>query len=329
MWNRKLGVVVLLAAMLGLSVLVARARVPVPEVRGLLQTEDKPRPGVRLTPDAVRAEEKAIREAAEGLSAAFNKGDMDKVLSYWSSEGEYISEAGKSYQGKAQLRALLKKAIANTRGQKQSVTIQKIRFLRPDVAQEEGSITLASPDGEQDKGRYVALWLKVDGKWLLGSVRDVPDALEEGKPLAYAHLRPLAWLIGDWQEKNGDATLSVRWAPGQAFLLMDWHVKRGGEALHVHQRIGWDAANQRLRAWVHDSTGGFGDAVWEREGNKWVVVNEGQYPDGKPARSVNTWKFINKDSFQWSATDREVDDTPLPDAEATYVRKNGAREGGR
>src|SRR5262245_2381549 len=124
MWNRKVGVVLLFAAVLAASGLAAsairgRAGRELEGVRGLLQAEDKPKPGLRLTPEAVRAEEKAIREAAEALSAAFNKGDLEKVLAFWASEGEYISESGKTYQGKAQLRALMKKAIAGTRGQKQ------------------------------------------------------------------------------------------------------------------------------------------------------------------------------------------------------------------
>lgn len=327
MRNRKLGVVVLLVGVLGVGVLAARPRVPAPEA--LRQLDDKPKAGLRLTPDAVRAEEKAIRAAAAAFSEAFNKGDVEAMLSLWSSEGEYISEAGKTYQGKPQLRAALKKAVAATRGQKHTIHIDKIRFLKPDVANEEGFLAIASADGEQEKGHYVALWLKVDGKWLLGSVRDVPESREEGKPVAFTHLRSLSWLVGDWQEKNGDATLSVRWSPGHAFLLMDWQVKRGDEVLNVHQRVGWDAANQQLVAWLYDSTGGYGGAVWQRDGSRWTVVNEGQYPDGKPARSVNTWKFVNNDTVQWAATDREVDDLPLPDVDATYVRKAAPKAEGR
>lgn len=317
MGNRMVGAVVLLVGVLGVGVFAARSGVPRPEVRG--QVEDKPK--ARLTPDAVRAEEKAIRDAAAAFSELFNKGDVEKMVAMWSTEGEYVSESGKVFQGKAQLRAALKKAVANTRGQKQSVSVGKVRFLKPDVAQEEGVITLASPDGEHEKGHYVALWIKIDGKWLLASVRDVAEAHEDDKPVAFAHLKPLSWLVGDWQEKNGDATLTVRWSTGHAFLLLDWHVKRGDDVLHVHQRVGWDATNQRLRGWVYDSTGGYGDSVWQREGNKWNVLNEGQYPDGKPAQSVNTWKFVNNDTLQWTATDREVDNMPLPDIDATYVRK--------
>ncbi len=324
MRHRLLGLVVLLVTVAGVGVLTAHQRVPIPETKEQLAVN--PGQGLRLSPEAVRAETKAISEAGNAFSQAFNKGDLEALLSLWSTEGEYVSENGKVYQGKAQLRAVLKNALSTTRGQKHSFQINKIRFLKPDVAQEEGIVTLTTSEGESESGRYVALWLKIDGKWLLGSVRDLPETIEEGKPLAYTHLRQLSWLIGDWQEKGGDATLTVRWSTGQAFLLMDWTIKRGEQLYQVHQRVGWDAANQRLQAWIYDSSGGYGDAVWERQGNTWTVVNEGQYPNGKPARSLNTWKFINQDTVHWSATARTVDDIPLPDAEATYVRKAGRRE---
>ncbi|MFO0879942.1 MAG: SgcJ/EcaC family oxidoreductase [Gemmataceae bacterium] len=329
MWDRKWSLLALAIGVLGLAGLAAALspRTVHPEqVLGLRQDE-RPRPASRLTSADVRTEEKAIRDAAASFSAAMNKGDLEAMLGHWSPDGEYISESGKVYRGKAQLRTALKKAIANTRGAKHTAAPTSIRFLKPDVAQEEGSIFLSTPDGQEDRGPYAALWLKVDGRWLLASVRDLPGTVEEGKPLAYTHLRPLAWLVGDWQEKNGEATLSVRWAPGSAYLLMDWTVKRADEVLTVHQRIGWDPINSRVRSWVYDSNGGFGEAAWQREGNRWVVTNEGTTADGKVARSLNSWKYLTKDSVQWTATERDVDDAPMPDAEAVYVRKVPA-EGG-
>jgi uncharacterized protein (TIGR02246 family) len=321
MRNRRWGLVVLVAALAlgGLALGGAFRR----------QEEEKPRPGGKLTPEAVRAEEKAIRQAVAGFSAAFNKGDLDALMAYWSPEGEYVNETGKSYRGKSQLRALLKKALAAARGQKHSINITSIRFLKPDVAQEEGTTTLAPADGNIDRGRYTALWLKHDGKWLLGCVRDLPDAAEEDRPAAYQRLRPLSWMVGEWQEKDGGATFSVRWAPGQAYLLMSWTVKRGEESLQVEQRVGWDPANGRLRSWLFDTTGGFGEGTWERQGNTWVVRNEGTYPDGKAARSVNTWKFVNHDTFEWAARERQADEMPLPDAEAVYTRKNPTKGAGK
>src|SRR5262249_44432727 len=233
MSNRRWGLVLLVGA-LGLAL----AGVPA----GALRQEEKPRPGGKLTPGAARAEEKASREAVAGFSAAFNKGDLEALVGYWSPEGEYVNEAGKAYRGRAQLRALLKKALAATRGQKHSVAVAGIRFLRSDVAQEEGTVSLTGGDGNVEKGRYVALWLKGDGKWHLGCVRDLPDAPEEGKPAAYQRLRQLSWLVGEWQEKDGGAGLSVRWAPGHAYLMMSWELKRGEETLQVELRVGWDPA---------------------------------------------------------------------------------------
>lgn len=323
MSNRKWTLLVLVVGAFGLGGL-ALAGWPLTRsmegIPGRAQQIEKPKPGLRLSSEAVREEEKAIREAAAGFSAAYNKADLDALLAFWSSEGEYVSESGKTYQGKAQLRAILQKALTVNKGQKHTVTIQKIRFLKPDVAQEEGTVILTSAHGEQERNNYVALWLKMDGKWLLGSVRDLPETPDEQKARAHAYLKPLSWLVGDWKEKDGDATLSVRWSAGHAFLLMDWQLKRGEEQLQVHQRLGWDPVAQQLHSWVYDSTGGFGEGIWDRNGNSWTVGNEGTYPDGRLARSINVWKYLDDNSFRWEARDREVDEMPLPDHEATYIR---------
>jgi hypothetical protein len=168
----------------------------------------------------------------------------------------------------------------------------------------------------------VALWVQHTDKWLLASVRDVPRASNDDRPASYHRLRQLSWLVGEWQEKNGETQLACTWSAGQAFLLLRWTVKQAdGRTLQVGQRIGWDPINQRLRSWVFDATGGYGEGIWAREGNTWVVRGEGVYPDGKVATSVTRWKFVDRTTFQWSATGRTVDEMPLPDVEATFVRK--------
>lgn len=331
MSNRRWSALALVVGVLGLAGLAAalspQSSKPANHLADASQRAqaERPQPGNKLTSADVRTEEKAIRDAGLAFAAAMDKGDLDTLLSLWATECEYINESGKVYRGKAQLRTILKKAIDSTRGQKRAIQTNSIRFLKPDVAQEEGHILLSTSSGPEDRGPFVALWLKIDGRWMLSSVRDVPESREEGKPLAYTHLRPLAWLVGDWQEKNGDASLTVRWAPGHAYLIMVWTVKRGDEMLQVHQRIAWDPLNERIRSWVFDSNGGFGDALWERQGNHWLVTNEGTTAEGTVARSTNSWKFLTKDSVQWTASDRVVDDMPMPDAEAVYVRKPEAK----
>ena len=51
----------------------------------------------------------------------------------------------------------------------------------------------------------------------------------------------------------------------------------------VTQRIGWDPLTKQIKSWVFDSEGGYGDGLWTRKGNQWVIKSTGVLPDGRIA----------------------------------------------
>jgi uncharacterized protein (TIGR02246 family) len=286
--------------------------------------KDPTRKTARLSPEAARAEEKAIRKVLDSFTAAYNKGDLDGLMKHWTDDAEFASESGKIYRGKAQVRVLLKKSLADNKGAKESIRTKSIRFVKPDVAIEEAEVTVTSPEGAEETGPYEAVWVKLDGRWYMSRVRDLPESNEEGRPIAYHKLKPLAWMVGEWTDKegNGDVALKCRWGPGQTFLLQEYPIKNSdGKMSYVWLRIGWDAEAEQLRSWVFDSSGGFGEGHWTREGNDWLVPSEGQYPDGRKATSDNRWKYINDETTTWTSTNRQADGQPLPDMTITFVKK--------
>jgi uncharacterized protein (TIGR02246 family) len=281
----------------------------------------------RLTPETARAEEKAIRKVLDAFSAAYNKGDLDGMLAVWTDDAEFIAESGKVSRGKAQLRLLLKKSLATSKGSKQSIKVRSIRFIKPDVAVEEGDVSLTSKDGATDSGPYESVWVKLNGRWLISRVRDLPDTADDDRPAAYHKLKPLAWMVGEWvgQEGKGDVKMSCRWGPGQTFLLQEVTVKQeGGKVLTISQRIGWDPVEEELRSWVFDSTGGYAQGVWTREGNTWVVDSEGVLPDGRVATATHRFKYLDDSKLNWSSTNRQADERPLPDVTVTLTKKKGS-----
>lgn len=293
------------------------------------QTEEKNAKGPVITGQLMlkmaAAEEAAIRKVIDQFTKAYNKGDVEGVLAAWTDDAEFVSESGKAYRGKDAVRVLLTKSITANKGAKQSVRVESVRFLRPDVAMENGSVTLTLPDGAEESGKYEAVWVKVDGNWLINRVRDLVEASEDEKPAAVTQLKPLGWMVGDWTDKDGrgDVTLSCKWGPGQTFLLMEFLVKQAdGKQLTISSRVGYDAANNTLRSWVFDSMGGFGGGVWTREGNSWNSTSSGTHPDGRGAGSQDTWQYVNENEFTWSAKNREVDQVPMPDLRITFVKKN-------
>jgi uncharacterized protein (TIGR02246 family) len=245
-------------------------------------------------------------------------------MANWTEDAEFASETGKVYRGKAQVRVLLKKSLAGNKGAKESIQTQSIRFIKPDVAIEEGVVTLTSADGAVDSGPYETVWVKLEGRWYISRVRDLPDKGEEGRPIAYQKLKPLAWMVGDWVDKDAkdDLAMTCRWGPGQTYLLQEYPIKQGdGKVGYVWLRIGWDAALGQVRSWVFDSSGGFGEGRWTREGNDWLVPSEGQLPDGRKATSDNRWKYVNDSTTIWTARNRQADGQPLPDMTITFVKK--------
>jgi uncharacterized protein (TIGR02246 family) len=269
-------------------------------------------------------DEQALRKAADDLGEAFNKGDTDAVLGFWTPDAEYIDVSGKATRGRAALAALFRKGFESRKGSKTKFQIASLRFLKPDVVVEDGSMTVTHPQGTTETGRYSAIWVKTDGKWLLSSVRDLADSATPGKSSAAAPLKALEWLVGDWvdHDKSIDVQVSCRWDTNQSFLLQHFTVKLGdAEPFTVSQRIGWDPAAGQIRSWIFDSRGGFAEGYWTREGNQWLVETSGVTPDGRHGSGRNIWKFVDDKTLLYQAKDRQVDGDPLADVEVKLVRK--------
>ena len=268
-------------------------------------------------------EESAVRAAVDSYTSAFNNGNLDCVMAHVAVDADFIDHSGKLYKGKADLAEVLKHSLADLKGSKLKSTITSIRFLRPDVAVVDGKADLTAPDGTTDSGRYTSTWTRTGGKWLLSSVRDLPDSPAAAEP-APAPLQQLAWLVGDWASQNPTfaVQLSGRWALNKSFLLLEYTAKgQDGEDLAVAQYFGWDPVDGVIRSWFFDSQGGYGGGDWERQGNTWAALWTGVLSDGQNAASTNSMKFIDDNSFLFRSVDRDIDGLPLADVDAKFVRK--------
>lgn len=273
---------------------------------------------------STKDDEQTLRKTADEFGDAINKGDADAVAAHWTADAEYTDVAGKATKGRAALATLFRKGFEARKGSKSKFQVVSLRFLKPDVALEDGTMTVTQADGAVETGRYAAIWIKSDGKWLLSNVRDLPAVATAGKSAASQQLKALEWLVGDWADtdKRGEVQLTCRWDGSQSFLLQHFTVKPAeGEAFSVTQRIGWDPAAGQLRSWIFDSKGGFAEGFWTRDGNQWVVETTGTLPDGRGGAGRNFWKFVDDKSLVWQAKDRQVDGHPIADVEVKLARK--------
>ena len=266
--------------------------------------------------------EQAVRKASAGCIDALNKGDVDAVMACWAPDADLIDATGKTIRGHDALAAYFKTRLRELKGFKYAGKIQGIKFLRPEVALVDGEMQTTSADGDRESNRYAVVWVKSGDQWLISSARDLPAEVAEVPSLTYPQLRSLEWLVGDWANEAGTVQIKCKWAPNKCFLLMDYEVKRkGADPLLVTQRVGWDPVNRRVRSWVFDSTGGFGEGYWEHQGRNWVVGASGILADGGTGESTNIYEYQDDRTILYRSVDREVDGQPVADVEVKLVRK--------
>jgi uncharacterized protein (TIGR02246 family) len=281
---------------------------------------------VRAIPAAsapARAEdERAIRETIQAFADAFQKGDAKAIAGLFTEDGEAVDGDGDTIQGRGALEEHYGARLAESPGDKMESVVQSMAFLAPGVARVTGHTQVTPSDGSPGAGgRYAGIYVKRDGKWLLASVREIPD--KELTP--HDHLAELEWLVGDWVQETEDAVVntSIAWTDNNNFLLRTFDVRvKGKPALTGTQRIGWDPLTKQIKSWVFDSNGGYGEGLWMREGEQWVVKATGVRPDGRVATATQVLTYVNKDSLRWKSIDRTIGSDISQDIdEIVMVRK--------
>lgn len=269
-------------------------------------------------------DEQAIRAAAKQYVEALDRGDAKQLAESWTADGDYIDEQGISHPANE---LVVEAARSAGQGQHPQVKLieSSIRFLTDDVAIEDGTSEVSRPGtaGPPSRGRFSVIWVKQDGHWRLASLREV----RVGRAPKLARLKDLDWMVGQWTAGSEDTTLEVsaRWNTTETFLLRNLTVRRSGKVVFsVAQRIGWDPLEHKLKSWVFDSDGGYGEGTWSTEGDTWMVQTSGVLPDGRQVTAVHQFLRDGPDRFTWKSIDRNIDGERKGDAELLFSRKPAA-----
>jgi ketosteroid isomerase-like protein len=272
---------------------------------------------------ATSSEVAAIEAAATAYREAIAKGDVEAVSKFWTSDADYIDQAGHVFPIKEKLKqARAKQREGQPVGRRTMIDPgHTIRIIMPGVALEDGTFQRSTDaDGEPIIGRYTAVWLKRDGRWLLDGVRE--SAVVDATPAD--HLHGLAWLVGDWQgEGNGiTADASCLWGPDKNYMLRKI-VMHGaaGDVDSTIQWIGWDPVQKEIRSFVFDSRGGFEDGVWQKDGDAWVVSVRGVLPDGRQTSFTNILSRVDTNHVICEIVEDQVDGEPVADIRLDFKRK--------
>ncbi|MCE5230053.1 SgcJ/EcaC family oxidoreductase [bacterium] len=267
--------------------------------------------------------EAAVIQMARDYEKAFNAGDAIKLGQMFAEDVEYTDEDGVLTTGRDAITALLKQAFARDPGAKMTIQIQSVRSISPDVAIERGETLTTSRGGEQSPSAYTAVHVRGDGKWQIKQMTESPVPA----PSANEMLSGLAWMVGTWTERDGDAQVEtkVNWARGGNFLTRNFNVTIGGEpTMQGWQIIGWDPVAKRIRSWTFDTEGGFQDGTWTRTGNSWSIRQTGYTPDGSTFASQNLMQRVGDGKCTWENVNRTLDGDPQPSL--PRVEMNRAQE---
>jgi uncharacterized protein (TIGR02246 family) len=265
-----------------------------------------------------------IRASAAQMVKSFEAAKPAELAALFSPQGELIDEEGTVYQGPKEITELFTKFFERFPGAKLALEIESIRSVGPNLAIEEGTryIAAKAKEGEgKAQLRYTAVRTKVDGKWLIASIREFnADPL----PTPHERLEPLAWMVGDWVNEGTDGTakLSWRWSEDQNFLLGDIQLTVAGKpAMASTQRIGWDPLAGKVRSWLFDADGGFAEGQWTQVDDGWVIKSATTNPDGSTGSATITVTAKDKDHFTMKGTERIVGEFREPDFELAIARQ--------
>ena len=134
-------------------------------------------------------------------------------------------------------------------------------------------------------------------------------------------------MVGDWaSEASSPRGVSLQsvcdWTANRAFLIRKFKVElnngvsRGGTEI-----IGWDPRTRRIRSWVFYSNGGFGENVWIRDGNRWLVKSTGTLADGSEVSSTNVIAMVDPNTFTIESKDRTANGERQPDLPQTTIKR--------
>jgi len=171
------------------------------------------------------------------------------------------------------------------------------------------------------ESRYSAVYVSVNGKWLIASVRDFPH---EGRRAHKSQLAELDWLMGDWVDEGDDALVhfSCESADNGHYLLRTFAIVMDGqEAFSGTQRIGWCPVTRKLRTWIFDSEGGYADGFWHRDGDDWALKCNGVTADGESVSYTTLYTIINEHTMTWQYVDLEIDGVLQGDSEIFSIVK--------
>ncbi len=270
----------------------------------------------QASPDVV-----AIRASAESFVSVFNQHDARAIAALWTEGGEYVDDTGHTFSGRAEIEKSYQEFFVAAPDAKIQITVDSIRLLTRDTAIEDGHAAVQSATGDAVlPTKYTVVHTKVDGKWLMASVR---DALTE-VPVALTSAADLEWLIGTWSgEEHGVKTESVcTWVVEGRFIERKYTTTQlDGTKSTGLQLIGWNPQAKHVQSWSFSPEGGHAIGTWMPQQDGWAAQMHGITGDGLITNSVNQLRRLDDNAYVWQSVQRTAGGIALPDTDEVVLKR--------
>lgn len=273
------------------------------------------------------ADKDDVQKRVDSYVDAINRNDPDAIAEHWLTDAKYTNPlTQESVQGREAIKNQFKE-IFEQLDDKTSVKIEttSIDFPSPDKAIERGKALLTVPGSPQQESRFQVNLVKQDNKWYISSI----DEVEWLAPTSHHDdLKDLEWLIGEWldddKEDNVEVLSTYQWDENKNFITHHFQVTAlGNKDSEGKQVIGWDPVNNRIRSWLFDSDGGFAEANWKKDGNRWVIESVNTLPDGRLGSQTTILTPIDRNNYNMEITGRDIDGEILPNLGPVKIGRKG------
>lgn len=276
--------------------------------------ETKAKPDPRIAP---------IQSMIGSYVEAFNEKKLDKVTGFWAEDCTYTDRTtGERVESREAMQADLKNVFEEQPKLKLAGTVDRVKFVTDDVAQVEGQTVMGSPELEPVRMLFSAILVKKGEGWQISSMEEsaVPEVATP-----YEALKQLDWLVGRWVDQSGTATVEnrVRWSNSAAFLIRSFTMHTdNGIAQEGTQVIGWDPRAKQIRSWAFNSDGSFGEGLWSKSGNDWLIKSSQTLQDGKAASGTYVLEKVNDDTLRIRLIGHTIDGAPQPASDAVTMMRS-------
>jgi uncharacterized protein (TIGR02246 family) len=131
------------------------------------------------TIQATSADERVIRGMVEQAVSRLNRGDVTAFDAFWDEAADYVGVDGTLIKGRAAIQAVFHQMASSGGVGQQSVTVEQIRFITPDLATVDGSWTVVGARDTNGKemapirGGGFELVQKKAGQWRFIATREM------------------------------------------------------------------------------------------------------------------------------------------------------------